>query len=484
MNKKFICLIAAALALLSASGQKVTFTGVGDYPVIPIAGDKNSTGLDTIYVVYDTQGVEMTYTSEVGKRAVWKDFNFMEIPGVQWDGRSTKHTMTSNDGDKGYIFEVDGETPFCCWVVNYAAHRMSLNSISCESISPCDLLKISVDGTAPKILYTTAPGSGKVSKVLDRQLELSYNTLVWNDSTSTPPEWQEQPVIKTFESLDDGIQLNASEMPLCDTEFTLSRDRFLKEWGIEAPADKSDWFETKAVRCRSTYEQEDRQTETDTDNDTDNENGTEEDTDNENETEEDTSDGLGGSAPVHIVFTGYPTDAVSWSEWEIATDPEFEQVIYQYNQDVMDYTFNDTGTFYVRYNVANADGTCEDSGETYKVDISESNFPKNYELPNILYLGLDFEDKWTVPKAKIKSIVEFHCWIFNRWGNLVYEFTDPYGGWDGKYNGQYVDTGVYYCVIKARGSDGQPYSRRATITVVRDKGSDGISSDETGDVLE
>ena len=77
-------------------------------------------------------------------------------------------------------------------------------------------------------------------------------------------------------------------------------------------------------------------------------------------------------------------------------------------------------------------------------------------------------------KVSYKSLVEFHCWIFNRWGNLVYEYTDPGGGWDGTYRGQLVDTGVYYYVISAKGSDGKVWDSepvsRGSITTVRYKG--------------
>ena len=55
MNKKLVTFMVAALALLSASGQ-VAFTNVGQYPVIEITPER-TTGLDKIYVVYDTQGV-------------------------------------------------------------------------------------------------------------------------------------------------------------------------------------------------------------------------------------------------------------------------------------------------------------------------------------------------------------------------------------------------------------------------------------------
>lgn len=48
------------------------------------------------------------------------------------------------------------------------------------------------------------------------------------------------------------------------------------------------------------------------------------------------------------------------------------------------------------------------------------------------------------------GIAEFHCSILNRWGNVIYEYSDPAGGWDGKTSGgDLVDEGTYFYIIKA-----------------------------------
>ena len=65
--------------------------------------------------------------------------------------------------------------------------------------------------------------------------------------------------------------------------------------------------------------------------------------------------------------------------------------------------------------------------------------------------------------------MQFHCWIFNRWGNKIIEFSDPSQGWDGRYRGKLVDTGVYYYVIEARGADGKNYKLKGDINIIRYK---------------
>ena len=160
----------------------------------------------------------------------------------------------------------------------------------------------------------------------------------------------------------------------------------------------------------------------------------------------------------------------------MATDPEFENIILQYNQDEVDYVFDEWGTYYMRYRVANADGSCEAFGTTYTINISESAL----DCPNFFSPGTTegVNDIWMV---SYKSIIEFHCWIFNRWGTLIYEFTDPGGGWDGRYRGRLVDPGVYYYVITAKGSDGVPHNKRGDITILRyNKRGGGTSTGEGG----
>ncbi|MBR5685593.1 MAG: gliding motility-associated C-terminal domain-containing protein [Muribaculaceae bacterium] len=440
MNKRMIMLMAVALALLSASGQ-VSFTRVGEHHVIEVTPDKSTTGLDMLYVVFDTQGVGMTYTATTNEAVTWYTFeshggeDIEEITGITHTGSLT--TLEQVLPNRGYEI-VEGTTPYYFWVVNYADYYMELNDMFYNSELPCSLISFNIDGQADAIPYYSVHGH---RQVLDREIKLSYNTLEWDDST----HWQEVPVVESFASLDQGVEIAS---PLCNTEFLLSGDRFLEEWGL-GEAVEGQYFTTQAVGCGVSIVQEDRG----------------------NDNEKGLDSGLGGSAPVHITFTGYPTDAVVYRVWEMATDPDFENVILQYNQDEVDYTFNDAGTYYMRYVVANAAGSCEAYSDTYMISVSESELV----CPNIFSPGSTegVNDVW---KVSYKSLVEFHCWIFNRWGNLVCEFTDPGSGWDGTYRGKLVDTGVYYYVVTALGSDGVRYKKRGDITILRyKKGASGTS---------
>ena len=118
----------------------------------------------------------------------------------------------------------------------------------------------------------------------------------------------------------------------------------------------------------------------------------------------------------------------------------------------------------MRFQASNAAGTCDYFSETYEIHIGESQLVcPNAFSPNA---SEGVNDEW---KVSYKSIVEFECHIFNRWGTKIISLTDPSQGWDGKYNGKYVPAGVYYYVIKARGSDGHKYDLSGDINILKYK---------------
>jgi len=309
---------------------RLVFSGVEEFPVIEMAPNAAS-GLNMIYVVYDTDGVGISYHSASGEQPVWYSFGSAgsdyaeEIPGISWNNSTS--TLSQVIPNMGYKI-VEGSDTYYCWVVNYADYYMELNDMSINNETPCDLLTFNIDGNGNSIPYYTIKG---IRQVLDRDIRLTYHTLVYDDDY-----WQEQEVVESFPALDQGVKIVS---PLCNTSFVLSGDRFLKYWGTSQTIE-SDYFSTQAVDCRSIMDDLGLIYDLNTGE-------------------------LGGKAPIRLSFIGYPTDVVAHSVWEMATDPDFENIIMQFNQDEVDYTFNDGGTYYVRYRVTNAAGTCEAYGDTY-----------------------------------------------------------------------------------------------------------------------
>ncbi|CAN5451924.1 hypothetical protein BH09BAC1_BH09BAC1_25790 [soil metagenome] len=61
----------------------------------------------------------------------------------------------------------------------------------------------------------------------------------------------------------------------------------------------------------------------------------------------------------------------------------------------------------------------------------------------------------------------YDIFVFNRWGNKVYEAHNSLAFWDGTYNGQPQDLGVYVYVIRAVTRDGHEITETGNVTLLR-----------------
>lgn len=65
----------------------------------------------------------------------------------------------------------------------------------------------------------------------------------------------------------------------------------------------------------------------------------------------------------------------------------------------------------------------------------------------------------------MKSLKSFS--VFNRWGNLVFYTTREGEAWDGKYNGENLDNGVYIWMLEFYNNDNRLITEKGTITIIR-----------------
>ena len=427
-----VVMILAAIAA-TAKGA-LGFEGVpgGHMPVevsVPA-----STGLEAVYVLWQTDGVRASFTASDASAAKWYRFSnlgggFAEEINAISQGNTSSVYLTADDA--GFIIE-SGNRRQCYWIVNYALHGCSLSSLDISPDQECDRTALLFGGQAGKITYFTINGA---AQTLSRDLNLEYNSLTYDEERH---QYVPVPVSVTLESAEDVIR---TEAPLCDTDFTLSGDRFLEAWGMEQHV-TSPSFPTPAIAVTTTATQTERS--------------------NDNEQREETA--MGGSGPVEVTFSAAVTDAVIFKEWQFARDQTFDIIDLRIQENDVVHEFDEQGTTYVRFVAGNASGSCDFYGETYTVFIGESRL----DCPNAFSPGASegTNDEW---KVSYKSIVEFDCHIFNRWGLEMAHLTDPSQGWDGRYNGKLVPAGVYYYVIKARGTDGKNYKKSGDINIVRYK---------------
>lgn len=396
----------------------------------------SSSGLNHVYVIRNTTGVKCLYQASGNQPAnafrFYKDGASHATPIPVTATSDKQWSFDLEDGDCGYIIE-EGSKSLFIWVVDYEVNRIELNSMSLNPESDCNTTILEVDGILTPIYYYSINGQ---RLELSREMRITYSTSVF-DGTSF--SFQEESITKTLSSTSSAIRLPAV---LCSTDFTLSGDRFLSEWDEELTV-TSPYYSPAALLSETTASQ------------------TEKDNDNEITGNEAS---LGGSAPAEINFEACVTEAAVFMEWQLSHSPEFDIIEIRQNTPDFNYTFTQEGNSYVRFVAANDAGECEYISPVYTVAIGESDI----KCPNAFSPGASegVNDEW---KVSYKSILDFDCHIFNRWGVEVSHFTDPAQGWDGTHNGRLVPAGVYFYVIKAVGADGKEYNLKGDINIINYK---------------
>lgn len=447
MNLRFLFSLAVLVSALCVKAALVV-TGTRVVTITPTA----STGLNTVLVVEDAESATLSYQASSASSASsvkWYRFGpsggaYAEpITAVTVSGSVS--SIKPDLSDAGYLVEESGrQTAY--WIVNYTNHYPTFSGFTIDSDSDCDRVFFRPDGAFDKITYYSING---VPSQLDREILLEYTDLEMNsDPEEKDGTWQPYNHTVSFSDITGTFSTSA---PLCNTEFHLSGDRFLKEWGKSISA-STPTYNTSRVEARTWAIQEMR--------------------DNANE-QTPSTDGLGGSAPAVITFRAAVTDAVAFREWQFSLSEDFSDILYRFNEDEFTYTFNEYGTTYVRFTCADATGDCTFDGDVYTVMVGESKLrcpnafsPHNQDGVN---------DEWRVSYS---SLVSYDCHIFNRWGQEMFHSDNPGQGWDGRYGGKFVPAGVYFYVIKAEGADGVKYNLSGDINIVGSKMKTNIGSSD------
>lgn len=148
------------------------------------------------------------------------------------------------------------------------------------------------------------------------------------------------------------------------------------------------------------------------------------------------------SGPLEVAFYSNPTPAANFYTWDIYNGSEI--ITTRQDKDIR-YTFYSDGFYRVVCKVNNQ--YCITDSLEVAISIGDS-FLK---VPNVFTPNGDGKnDEFRVA---YRSLREFHIWVYNRWGKLIYESTDPARGWDGTINGRPAAEGAYFYVIRALGTD-------------------------------
>ena len=185
-----------------------------------------------------------------------------------------------------------------------------------------------------------------------------------------------------------------------------------------------------------------------------------------------------GQAPLDVEFRANPSGMDGYSpsyEWHfrkmVTGSSDYDELFVRYEEDTQ-YTFRESGTF----NVVLKTRLEQDGAELDSVAIVVSISDSRLEFPNAFSPNGDGTNDTFKAKEGWRNIVEFKAIIVNRWGQKLYEWTDPAGEWDGKYKGHDVLDGVYFLQVIAKGADGKEYHIRKDVNLLRGYTDGGTTS--------
>ena len=438
-KRRFRWLLAFTWATCSAFAQTYSVAGSGQ---IPLLADNNTGNRIQVYLVYGMEDVQISYTSSSSSHQ-WYRYRTRALddsePVLSTQNGTTSTVANPQEGYGYYVRENENiGMNYFVWVIDYSKYEFFIRSMR---ISPDmdQCIGVSFDGDAdlPDMIYTTPAGS---QTRLNREFELSYETLRWDESQK---RFLPLSFTKTFSThpFSTTFPLHADDpMLLLDTELTLRGDLFARHFGVEKTI--SIPYQAKAIQVYA-------------------------DTlvlsagsSNISESDEEFY------APVVIRFNAYANVPVaSRFMWKIFNVNEPDKMLIQYNGDELEYTFNRAGTFIARLEASDRTGACTNDGDEeheFQINITETEMT----IPNAFSPGVT-PGVNDIFKVRYKSVVSFQGRIFNRWGTELFHWSDPTQGWDGKYRGSYVAAGAYYYLIEYTGTDGKKRVKTGDINVFR-----------------
>jgi gliding motility-associated-like protein len=128
------------------------------------------------------------------------------------------------------------------------------------------------------------------------------------------------------------------------------------------------------------------------------------------------------------------------------------------------YVYPDTGTFNVMLIVSAAGGACPDTAWGEVVISPELLiWIPNAFTPN----GNGNNDVFMPVFSDASYVRQYQMLVFDRWGNLIFQTTNPLAGWDGKTNSSIAQIDTYVYKITVAGIDGIPHGYIGQVNLIR-----------------
>lgn len=329
-------------------------------------------------------------------------------------------SMTHIDIEQGGYMLKAGDVREIFWVFDYDSLRPRVTDISADL--QCNETQLTLSGTVPAITYRRLNG---LSRTYARTCSISYRDAAWDDSNEA---WADSMAVSE-QDFKTSMTVGA---PAVQTDFAIY-DLLAQQLDLAADTLYSPVYEPIALKAHPITITTTR--------------GQKGELSNEVNRPYDKGDILSMSAPLEVQFRANGLNA-EYYQWRIYKG---SSLLVKRADAEHRYTFSDPGSYRAVVDVSNTH--CALDSVEFTISISESMLlVPNVFTPN----GDGTNDEFRVA---YRSLKEFHCWVYNRWGMLVYQWSDPAKGWDGTINGQPAAEGAYYYVIRALGTDAAPNAK-------------------------
>jgi len=436
-------LLALLLFVCTVVAQQYSVTGGKGTPLLAV---DNTSHRMQVFLVYGMENVQISFTSSSTSHQWYRYQANGQSNSEKVSSSQNGTTSTITDVEAGYGYYVEAANLIeqrYIWIIDYSQYEFDIRSLTISpNVDQCMAIRFDGDADIPDMIYYTPSGTQEMVK---REFELSYETLIWNE---TLKQFSPLSFTKTFDTnpLNTSFPIHSEDpLILTDTDITLKGDLFARHFDVEKSITIS--YEAKAIEVHA-------------------------DTlivsagsSNISVSEEELC------APAVIQFKAYANIPVaSRFVWKVYNSETPDNLLVNYNAEEMEYTFDRMGTYIARLEVSDRSGSCSNDGNEdhiFTIRITETEMV----VPNAFSPGCTpgIND---IFKVRYKSVVKFQGWVFNRWGNELFHWTDPSQGWDGKYRGKYVPAGPYYYLIEYTGTDGKKRTKKGDINVYRTKSID------------
>ena len=314
---------------------------------------------------------------------------------------------------EGYMIKVGAERDVF-WVFDYEQLRPTISQIEAEL--DCERTMLHLEGELPKISYTRLSGK---QMTYPRNCHVEYMSAAWSEDTEM---WVDSVAIEEL-ALEQEMTVAASPVA---TDYAIS-DMLAEQLGVAADTLRSPVYQPVALKAHPVTITTTR--------------GKQGEMSNEVNRPYSPDDVLNMSAPLEVLFKANGLNA-EYYQWKLYKG---SSLMLTRSDAEHRYTFTDKGNY--RAVVAISNSNCQLDSVEFTISVSES----MVVVPNVFTPNGDgTNDEFRVV---YRSLKEFHCWVYNRWGHLVYEWSDPAKGWDGTIGGRPAAEGAYFYVIRALGTD-------------------------------